>query len=71
MAEIKSIADLGAEIDSLHTIDALLSALAARACEDEMSDIIRICDVARERLNVVTNNLDLIDMRMRKEAQHG
>lgn len=71
MASPNVPADLGAEIDSLHTVDALLKAAATLADDEGMIDIKRICKVARERLESVRNNLDLIDIGRGAEVQHG
>lgn len=75
MAEIKSIhppvADLGAEIDRLHTVEALLKGAATIADDEGMNDIKRICKVACERLEAVRNSLDLIGMGRGAEVQHG
>lgn len=62
--------DLGAEIDSLHTVEALLSAVTAMAHEQGFASIKRICEVTRERVGIVRNNLDLIDIGRGAEAQH-
>lgn len=72
MATSNVLADLGAEIDSLHTVDALLSAVKALANDQgALSEIKRVCEVARQRVEVVRNNLDLIDLGRGAEVQHG
>lgn len=72
MATSNVPADLGAEIHEIHTIDALLAGVVALAnSEGEFGEIKKVCEVARQRLDVVRNNLDLIDIGRGAEVQHG
>jgi len=71
MATSNTTAGLGEEIYRLHTIDALLAGISALAESGTLGEITRICEVARERLSIVSNNLDLIDIGCGEEVQHG
>lgn len=60
---------LSVEIDRLITIEALVSGLNALAVSEENFEIARLCDVIRERLAVVCNDLDLIALGRVEEFQ--
>lgn len=60
---------LSVEIDRLITIEALVSGLNALAVSEENFEIARLCDVIRERLAVVSNDLDLIALGRVEEFQ--
>lgn len=60
---------LSVEIDRLITIEALVAGLNALAVSEENFEISRLCDVIRERLSAVSNNLDLIALGRVEEFQ--